>query len=245
LVASVLMISVGATASAQEPPTTPSTSTTLAEPPGAPTSSDAETVTVTGTGHVSVPPDLMHVEVGVSVTRPTVAEAREVADQRARAVIDAVRGAGVAEADVQTANYSIQPHYRYPQDAARVLEGFTVTNTVRATVRDLANAGAVIDAAATAGGDEAIVSGVSFGLTDPAEAQRGARQEAWDDARRTAEQLAELAGRRLGPVIAISETSTPTPPPVPVPRAEQDATVPIAPGSIVQSVSITVHYRLT
>jgi uncharacterized protein YggE len=88
------------------------------------------------------------------------------------------------------------------------------------------------------------VSGVSFGLSNPAGALRGARQQAWEDARRTAEQLAELAGRSLGRVVTISETTTPLGPPVPVPRAERDSAVPVEPGSILQAVSITVEYQL-
>lgn len=242
-------LGLAAVAGAQEvgspAPTVSSTSTTSVPP--STSMSDApstNSITVTGTGDVHAAPDVMTVTVGVMVRRPSVVEARRVADERAEAVITAVRQAGVAESDVQTVQYSIRPDYRYPDDGSQVLEGFSVTNTVRVTVRDLPSGGAVIDAAAAAGGDEIVVSGVEFRVSDPAAASASAREAAWADARDKAAQLAALAGRSLGPVVAISETSASTPPGVPVGRVAESAAVPIEPGSVSLSVSVTVRFEL-
>ena len=84
--------------------------------------------------------------------------------------------------------------------------GFSVTNTVRATVRDLDTIADVIDGAVSAGGDNARVDGLSFGVDDTAEAERGARELAMAAALEQATQLASSAGVELGGPFSISES---------------------------------------
>jgi hypothetical protein len=62
------------------------------------------TVTVSGSGRVAVVPDVADVRLGVSVTRPTVAEARGAAAEVATRILAAVTEAGVARADVRTSS---------------------------------------------------------------------------------------------------------------------------------------------
>ena len=84
--------------------------------------------------------------------------------------------------------------------------GFTVTNTVRATVRDLDTIADVIDGAVSAGGDNARVDGLSFGVDDTAEAEREARELAMTAALEQATQLASSADVELGEPFHISES---------------------------------------
>ena len=84
--------------------------------------------------------------------------------------------------------------------------GFTVTNTVRATVRALDTIADVIDGAAQAGGDNARVGGLSFSVDDTEDAEREARELAMEAAREQAGQLASLAGVELGPAFFVSES---------------------------------------
>ena len=53
--------------------------------------------------------------------------------------------------------------------------GYTASNSVNATIRDLDKAGATIDAATKAAGDDARVNGISFSLSDPTAAGGEAR----------------------------------------------------------------------
>jgi uncharacterized protein YggE len=48
------------------------------------------TITVTGRGRVSVAPDVADVQIGVAVTRPTVADARGVAAREVEAAVTVV-----------------------------------------------------------------------------------------------------------------------------------------------------------
>ncbi|MBM3696253.1 MAG: DUF541 domain-containing protein, partial [Actinobacteria bacterium] len=68
-------------------------------------------INVSGQGKVTGKPDTLTVSLGVSVLRPTVDRATGDAAALAAAIIDALKGSGVAEADIQTANYTINPEY--------------------------------------------------------------------------------------------------------------------------------------
>ena len=134
---------------------------------------------MTGVGTVLGRPDTMTVTIGVNVVRPTVSEATAEATASATALFDALQeAAGVAEEDIQTQNYSISPQYRYDEGQAPQLTGYQVSNTVLAKIRDVEAAGAVIDAAVAAGGDNSIVQGIGFSVEDDTErlAEAGRRR---------------------------------------------------------------------
>ena len=61
------------------------------------------TVSVSGHGEVTVPPDTASVSIGIDVIQPTLAEAQEQATAQATAVIEALKAAGIADEDIQTA----------------------------------------------------------------------------------------------------------------------------------------------
>jgi uncharacterized protein YggE len=205
------------------------------------------TISVSGTGQVTGTPDTLIVDLGVQVMRPTVGEATGEAARLAQAVIDALQAEGVDEKDIQTTNYSIWPEYDY-RNETQTLRGYRVNNTVSAKIRDLDTAGDVIDAATTAAGDAAVVSGIRFDLEADGALITAAREAAWNDAKAKAEQLAALAEVRLGKAVAISETSSPAPPPIAYAESAGgvafDAATPIQPGETSVSVVVTVQFAI-
>ena len=210
------------------------------------TGSSTAGITVTGVGTVLGRPDTMTVTIGVNVVRPTVSEATAEATASATALFDALQAAGVAEEDIQTQNYSISPQYRYDEGQAPQLTGYQVSNTVLAKIRDVEAAGAVIDAAVAAGGDNSIVQGIGFSVEDDTERLAEARAKAFADARAKAEQLAELAGVELGAVARMAETLGG---PSPVFGAEYAAAdsasrTPIQPGEVTSEVRVDVVFAI-
>ncbi len=203
------------------------------------------TIAVSGTGLVTGTPDTLIIDLGVQVLRPSVGEATGDAAQLAQAVIDALKAQGVAEKDIQTTNYSIYPEYDYRNDS-QTLRGYRVNNTVSAKIRDLDNAGAVIDAATAAGGDDAVVNNIRFDLEADGDLITAAREAAWNDAKAKAEQLASLAEVRLGKAVTISEVSSSSPPPIAYAMAEAalDVATPIQAGESQVSVSVTVQFGI-
>ncbi|MFQ5948577.1 MAG: SIMPL domain-containing protein [Acidimicrobiia bacterium] len=162
-------------------------------------------ISVSGEGRVTGVPDTLTVNIGVSLMRETVGEAVSEAAELADGVIGALRGQGVADGDIQTTNYSIFPEYDYRGGRERLI-GYRVSNRVSAKIRDLDQAGEVIDAATAVGGDETVVSGVFFSLEDNEELLQLARAAAWSDAESKATQLAGLAGAELGAPTTIRES---------------------------------------
>lgn len=202
-------------------------------------------IRVSGRGTVSGAPDTVAVSLGVSVKRPTAGAAIAESAASATRVLDALKGSGVADNDIQTSNYAINQEFRYPQGGTPQPDGYRVTNTVTAKVRDVARVGAVLDAAAAAGGDEIQVQGLSFSLDDDAAAQAGARERAFADARAKAEQFAELAGRELGAVQSVTQTEVATPPvAMPFARAalDQASSTPIEAGQVETEVTVEVRW---
>lgn len=209
-------------------------------------SSDKTTgISVTGQGRVAGTPDTMSITLGVSVQRDSVDEATGDAGALANAIIAALTASGVAEQDIQTANYAIYPEYDWSGNRQRLI-GYRVTNELRVKIRDLDRAGAVIDAATAAGGDDMVVSGLAFSIEDNTALLADAREAAWNDAEAKARQLAELSGASLDGVISIVETIDYSTPPVYFERAagEDSAMTPIEPGQSDVLVTIQVVFAI-
>lgn len=208
-----------------------------------------EGVTVTGVGRVRGRPDVLRATVGVEVERPGVQEALTIANERADQVIAALRDAGVEERDIQTREFTVQPRMEHRPNEPPTLRGYAVRNLLDVELRDLDRVGEVLGRAVEAGGDAARVHGVHFALEDDDEQLRAARDQAFQEARAKAEQYAELAGRALGELQTISETSAPLPPVLDMAAEEAArggaaAAPPIEPGEQELTVRVTAVWSL-
>jgi len=203
-------------------------------------------ITVSGAGEANAAPDMVEVDVGVSVLADSVQDATRIAADRADAVSSALTAGGVAAEDMATTEYSIRPEYDYSASNQRLL-GYRVSNTVRAKLRDVASTGPLLDSVVSAGGDETKVNGLGFGVADESALLAKAREAAWNDARTKAEQLAALSGHTLGKATAITETIQG--PVLPMPRLmaadmsmSERASTPIEPGSSTVTVTLQVEF---
>lgn len=202
-------------------------------------------IVVDGTGLVSGTPDVLRVTLGVSVHRPDVSAALQAANVRQAALVATLRKDGVADKDVQTSQVSIDQFY----DRKGRRSGYQVTETVTAKLRNLARAGKVLTDAVAAGGNEAVLQGVSFTLEDNTALLGQARDAAYADAKAKAARYASLSGRTLGDVQLIAETATPQPEKFGYQMSGSVggpalASVPISPGTTDLSVSVTVRWAL-
>jgi uncharacterized protein YggE len=199
----------------------------------------ARVVNVSGNGQVTITPDIATLTFGVESSGTDLAAAQADNATRTQAVIDRLKGLGIAANDLQTTGYSIQPQY----DRDQKLTGYRIVNAVRATVRDLKAVGPTIDGAVNAGANR--VSGISFDATNKADATRRAREAAVADARQKAEQYAQLTGSTLGGVMQISETTAGTPEyrTAAAPAAASQAT-PIEPGEGSLTITVQISYEL-
>jgi uncharacterized protein len=203
-------------------------------------------VIVVGEGSVQVAPDYAQIRGGVTTKGKTVKEATDANSKLMAAVTAALLNAGIAQADIQTAQFSIQPVYAPPQPQAEPkLVGYNVSNQVIVTMRALGKVSEILDRMVDAGVTD--VGNVAFLHSDPAKALDRAREAAVADARRKAELYARAAGFTLGRVAWLTEGGGLMPSgPMPMFRAQASmaAPVPISPGEDTLRVQITVGFDI-
>jgi uncharacterized protein len=215
-----------------------------------PDAQQPRTVSVSSTGQADAVPDAAKASITVEVTDPTAAQkAQEDAAVAATAVLDALKAAGVDEADIATQGISVAPTYNYTSDGGQQLIGYRAAQTVNVTLRDLTTAGATLDAVVAAGGNATRIDSLTPYVTDPTVAANKARAQAVDIAEAQAKQYAELLGFTLGPVASVSESSTTiAPPPIAYSdeagAAAQKVPTPIEAGTTQVSVTLNVAWSI-
>ena len=198
-------------------------------------------IVVSGTGRVSVAPDIALLTLGVESQAPTLAEATADAARRMSAVVARIKALGVTDSDIATVAYSVDPRTA-PTDPARRdpprIVGYHVSNLAQVTVRKLVDAGPILDAAVAAGANA--VRGIRFTLADSSAAQAQARKLAVADALARARELAAAAAVTLGPVLTIREGGGFAPVPMRTMALRAEST-PIEPGQL--EITVTIELR--
>jgi uncharacterized protein YggE len=204
-------------------------------------------INVVAEGRAEARPDRARFTVGVETRRPTVAEARDANAAAQTRVLDALRAAGIASADIQTGSLSIQPEYQYTETQGQQLLGYTARNMVNVRMSALDRLSEAVDAAVAAGGNDVRLDGIQFEVSDPAAVRSAAREDAMTQARATAQQLATLAGVELGDPITIEEIASGGIGPMPMMRmaaAEAAQATPIEPGTSEVQLQLRVRWSI-
>lgn len=191
-------------------------------------------------------PDVADIGAGV-VTRAADASAALTANAaQMNRVVAELRRAGIADRDIQTARISLQPQYRHEKEKEPQLVGYEAHNRVSVTLRDIGNAGKVIDALVAQGANQ--IDGPNFRVDKPEPLLDKARAEAVKNGRARAELYAAAAGMRVRRILSIEEAGTPRPP-MPMPRmmamaADAYESSPVAPGEVGLNVRVTMRFEL-
>jgi len=163
-------------------------------------------ISVTGIGEVDVVPDLAILNLGVLVQMDSLSQAQAQASASMNSIMSALAGYSIAESDIQTAAYSIEPLWNW-KDGEYIFSGYKVVNNISIKLRNMDKIGEVIDASVAAGGEYVMVSGISFTVDDPKSYYAQARTAAMADAKEKATQLAKSAGVKVGVPISIIESN--------------------------------------
>ncbi|MEP7331600.1 MAG: SIMPL domain-containing protein [Terracoccus sp.] len=159
------------------------------------------TVTVVGWGSVRVSPDVVRLDLRVGHDAADVAEALTGATRGITSVIEAVRAAGVADTDIRTLDASV--NQRWDNNGTAV--GFTAQQQLGVVVRRLDATGEILESGAAAVGNALLVDQVRLDVDNRDDAEQGARDAAFANARSKAEQYAALAGAELSEVLGLTE----------------------------------------
>ena len=201
-------------------------------------------IIVIGEGSVSAAPDHARISSGVTSRAKTAKEASDANAKAMAAVLAALQSAGIDQKDIQTSRFSVQPVYTSPgPNMEQRLTGFSVSNQVSVTIRQIDKVGDILDRLVAAAATDA--GNVEFLHTDSSKTLDKAREAAMADARRKAELYAHAAGLTLGSVAWVTEDSSARlfAPKVAM-RAAMPGAAPIATGEDTLQVRITVGYEI-
>ena len=228
-------------------------------------------LSLTAEGRSRRTPDVAIFSAGVVTQGKTAAEAISENSRRMDGVAAALRRAGVAPRDVQTATLSLQPRYSNPEREEQLrarqareayippaepapprIIGYDARNSIQVRVRRIGEMGSILDALIAAGANQ--VEGPSFTLDQPAAALDEARTSALTTARERAELYARGAGMRVVRVLTITEAGGYYPVQDIVVTAQSvgfaGAPPPpppptqVAPGELSLGVNVSVQYEL-
>jgi uncharacterized protein YggE len=166
----------------------------------------AAKLTVQGTGQATGTPDVLTVVVQVSASGSSAAVALTTDNTLAGGVVTAFKGGGVVAKDIQTSDLTLQPQYAFPKGIPTVT-GYQVTNSITATLHDIAVSGGIIDAVVGSGGNAVQIQSIAFSASNPSLVEARARTAATTQAIAHARALARAAGRSLGPVCSLTDES--------------------------------------
>ena len=209
------------------------------------TANDGTLLSIAADAQATRVPDIATLSGGV-VTQAADANTamRANADQMSR-VMAAIKAAGIAERDVQTAGISLFPQYRYAENQPPTITGYQATNTVNVKVRDISRLGKVLDALVASGANQ--ISGPNFEIDEPEAAYDEARRNALKKAQARADMYAATLGLRVRRIVSISEGGGSNPPgPIPMMKmaAMEARDTPVSPGETSLSASLNVVFEL-
>jgi len=216
------------------------------------------TIAVSGTGDAVAVPDVATFSFGVSETAKTVSDAQTAATNKINAALKAVRDAGVADKDIQTTSYNINPHYDYQNNICTVnscppshsvLTGYDVSQEVQVKVRDLTKAGSIFTSIGSLGLQN--IGNLAFSVDKPETIQAQARSKAIDNAKAKADTMAKELGVTLVRIISFSEDTGGNPRPIMYAVGMADSAVKSAPvpelpagqEKVTDNVTITYEIR--
>lgn len=208
-------------------------------------------LTVNGQGKVSAKPDMAYITVGVTSQAKTARDAQTDNNVKMAKVISTLKGMSIKEDDIRTIQYDLSPRYEYSSlktgEQKQQLVGYTATNQVQVTVRDINQVGKALDSVVTAGAN--LSGGINFTLSDAKmeKAYADALTAALKSAKGKADVLAKGIGVTLGKPKEISEGGMSIPPMYRqdfyAAKEEAVGAVHVSAGQLEISASVSLRYE--
>lgn len=200
----------------------------------------ANGISVTGTATVQATPDVAYVTLGAQTTANQSAKAASDNAAVMQKIQKVVKQQGIADSDVKTVQYSVEPIYDY-SSGKQVFKGYQATNLIRITVKDLSKVGKLLDGCTEAGAN--LVQGVTFSVLNEDALRAQALELAAKNATSKATAIAKGLNVKLGEPINVTESGAPVIRPLMMTKAAAPET-PVNPGQIEVDASVTVLYAI-
>jgi uncharacterized protein len=171
-------------------------------------------ITVIGESQTKIAPDTAVVTFSVVTQHSQALTAQQENARKSESVKQAVESLETAAAnkiEIKTDNYNLSPEHDYSSSGRMPkIVGYEAKNTVTASILDLSQVGAVIDAATKAGANS--VEGISFVVRQDSPAQGEALALATKQALAKAEAIAKSLNGRIARVVETIEGGAPIQP---------------------------------
>jgi uncharacterized protein YggE len=179
---------------------------------GAPAAESTGTeITASGTGSVSLPPNIATVSASVETYADSANAAVAQNNVVYERIVAALERLGIVRSDITLAYYNVSYSPRpqvMPANPTGERYGYTVSRSFSVKVRQIGDAGRASDACTSAGATA--INGVTFGLSDPGVAREQATARAVAEARANAEAIARAAALRIVGIKSIELGTGPT-----------------------------------
>lgn len=211
------------------------------------TAATTNTISFSGEGKVSVKPDIAVANLAIVTEAAASKAAQDQNSRKSQAVVDFLKKQGVADKDIKTISYNINPQYKYPQFDRPQIISYQVNQTLEVKIRNFDQASEIIDGVVGAGVNH--VNNLSFQIDKPEKLKAETRAKAIADAKNKARELESQIGIKLGKIINFSENSGGYPGPVfyekAVPAGAGGGVEPSLPsGENEITVNVTLTYQI-
>ena len=174
------------------------------------TKPETPTLTVAGTGSLTVAPDTAFVTVGMETAGKSLAQAQRQNSAVMQKVMERFRALKLDKERIQTSSFTVTPEYRpQPRRPSEIppslpeIIGYRISNSVTVEVRDLEKVAAVIEEALAAGANH--FQGLQWALRDEQQARLSALKLAAAKAREKATALSEALNVKLVRLVTVNE----------------------------------------
>ena len=229
---------------------------TLQEPPIA--QMRVPSLVVRGEAILEKKPDQVTIRLSVVTEAERADLAVDRNSQRMSEVLKEIRRIGLADDEIATGGFRVQPKYSRPpvvrggeQRQTRRIIGYQITNQLIIKTMKIDLTAKILQVAVEAGVND--VAGISFGLADRRAYRREVVETATRNAIADAQAMAEAAGLRLLRVLSMTLDDARPAPPIPSMMgrmnvasfgAEAITAPPIMPGDVTLRASVTIEYEI-
>ena len=201
-----------------------------------------QTVKVTGEATLQAPPDQAIITLGVQTENVDPKLAQQENSQTTSKIITALRELGIAEENIKTSDYRLDPQYDYVE-GKEIFKNYKVQHMIQIKTKDIENVGSIVDSAVKHGANS--VSNVRFSLANSENYYNQALTIAINNAYEKALTLTRAIEATLHPIpIQIEELSATTPPVgYQTTSYVKASTTPILPGELQITATVRVEYK--
>jgi uncharacterized protein YggE len=162
------------------------------------------TIMVSADGKVIVSPDMAKISFAVVSEGVDLKIISQENIKNINTAIDYLKTKGIEEKDIKTTQYNLSPKYEYDEKTRKTfISGYTLTQNVLVKIRDLNKVAEVISGLTEVGINR--IDSISFEIDEPEKYLAEARNQAFEKAKKKAEEMALKNSVKLGKVINFSE----------------------------------------